>query len=225
MRKAIALASGLAALLVLVAASPAAASPETDAFAAACNANADFFSFAVEGLEADPAGRGRLCSCLITAFTPLPAADLEMLTKDVDDSATEADRTAYGDYTGLEIVARDALFACVAEASLEGGTPAVAEPADMSGFDASCSASEGLLQVIGGVPDEAMPLRTTLCACLSTTIGPQVSTADADVLGMDLDGTATDESRDAHPGYAELTQVAGAAFDGCFSTLRPPAAQ
>jgi hypothetical protein len=199
------------------------ASPATDAFSVACNANPDFFAFAVQGLESNPDDLGRICSCLTTAFTEYPEADITMLTHDVDGSATAEERTAYGDYTALEMKALAALNTClVAEGLADGEEPqGPATPADMTKFDAACINSEGLLAVIGGTPEQAAPLRTTLCQCLTTTLGPQISTADADILAMDLDGTATLESRNAYATYQQLTEFAGTAFQGCFATLHP----
>jgi hypothetical protein len=201
----------------------ATASPATDAFNAACNANPDFFASAAQGLQSSPDGLVRLCSCLTTSFADYPEADIIMLTHDVEGTATAEERTAYGDYTALEMRAVDALNAClVAEGSPGGTEPASpAAPADMTVFDQACHNSEGLLAVIGGTAEEAAPLRTTLCQCLTATLGPQISTEAAGVLAMDLDGTATEVTRNAYPGYQELTQVAGAAFDGCFQTLHP----
>jgi hypothetical protein len=199
------------------------ASPATDAFNAACNANPDFFAAAAPALATSADGLGRLCSCLTTSFADYPEADITMLTHDVEGSATAEERTAYGDYTALEMRAVDALNACLVAAGFSGDTERVAPaaPADMTVFEQACHNSEGLLAVIGGTPDEAAPLRTTLCQCLSTTLGPQISTDDAGVLAKDLDGTATEATRNAHPGYQQLAQVAGAAFDGCFQTLHP----
>jgi hypothetical protein len=207
----------------MAAPSAAIASPATDAFSAACNANPDFFASALPGLESNPDDLRRVCACLTTAFTDYPEADLTMLTHDVEGSATAEERTAYGDYTALELKALDALNACLVAEGLSGANEPVspAAPADMTRFGEACLNSEGLLAVIGGTPEEAAPLRTTLCQCLTTTLGPQISTADAGVLAMDLDGTATETTRSAHPGYQQLTQVAGAAFEGCFATLHP----
>jgi len=215
----------LAVLIAGFMAAPSAtiASPATDAFSAACNANPDFFAFAVPGLESKPDDLGRICACLTTAFADYPEADLTMLTHDVEGSATAEERTAYGDYTALELKALDALNTCLVAEGLSDGTKPVspAAPADMSEFDQACQNSEGLLAVIGGTPQEAAPLRTTLCQCLTTTLGPQISTAGAGVLAMDLDGTATETTRNAYPGYQQLTEVAGTAFEGCFATLHP----
>lgn len=200
------------------------ASPATDAFGAACSANPDFFAFAVPGLESKPDDLGRLCSCLTTAFADYPEADITMLTHDIEGTATAEERTAYGDYTALELKALDALNAClVAEGLTDANEPVSppSGPADMARFDTACHSSEGLLAVIGGTPDEAAPLRTTLCQCLTTTLGPQISTADAEILAMDLDGTATLETRNAYPTYQQLTELAGTAFQGCFATLHP----
>lgn len=211
-------------LLVALSTAPVAAAPAIDAFTEACRGSPDFFSFAVDGLESRPDAHERLCTCLAGRFETLAEADIVMLTKDVDGTATAEDRTAYGDYTGLELKAVDALDACITQAGLKEVTdrPSRAEPADMTGFDASCLASEGLLEVIGGAREAAMPLRATLCQCLSEQLAPLVTTSDADVLGMDLDGTATDESRGAHSGYQALTETAGAIFDQCFRALQQP---
>jgi hypothetical protein len=198
-------------------------SPATDAFNTACNANPDFFASAAEGLQSNPDGLRRLCSCLTTSFADYPEADITMLTHDVEGTATAEERTAYGDYTGLEMRAVDAVNACLVAEGLSSATDPVSPggPADMAAFDQACHNSEGLLAVIGGTPAEAAPLRTTLCQCLTATLGPQISTDAARVLAMDLDGTATEVTRNAYPGYQELTQLAGTAFDGCFQTLHP----
>ena len=223
MKRAILTAAALAAGLGCATAGTANASPATDAFNAACTANPGFFSFAVTGLEEDREGLSRLCSCLATEFSGLRDADLAMLTKDVDGTANAADRTAYGDYTALELKAREALDNClVIEGMADGADAGSAIPAgqaDMTRFDAACSNSRTLLDVIGGTPAEATPLRATLCQCLVSTLAPQVSTADADVLAHDLDGTATDASRKAHAGYDTIAGIAGTAFGGCFATL------
>lgn len=197
-------------------AAPAAASPATDAFSAACNANPGFFSFAATGLESNPDGLGRFCSCLVDAFSAYPEADLAILTKDVAGEATPQDRTAYGDYTSLEIRAREAADTCAAEVRLT-----AAAPANMAVFDAACTNSAILLEVIGGTPEQATPLRAKLCSCLVTVLGPQVSAGDAEILASDLDGSATDESRTAFEGYEALAETAAVAFDGCFATLNP----
>jgi hypothetical protein len=201
---------------------PVAASPETDAFNTACNANPGFFSFAVEGLENDAEGLSRLCSCLVAEFANYPEADLALLTKDVEGTATPEDRTAYGDYTGLEIRARDAAERCVAaEWPAAPGTGTSSTPADMSGFDAACTNSTILLEVIGGAPEEATVQRATLCQCLTTALGSQITTGDAGILAQDLDGSATEESRAAYGSYDALSETAGGVFDQCFAALTP----
>ena len=195
----------------------------TDAFTAACGANPGFFEFAVTGL--DPEGLGRLCSCLVTEFSGLEEPDFAMLVKDLEGTATAEDRTAYGDYTALEITARDGLDKClVLEGFADGSDPGaipVGDMADMTRFEAACHGSGGLLQVIGGTTEQATPIRTTLCDCLSVALGPQLTTADADILAQDLDGTATEASRAAHANYQEAESRAGAAFDSCFATAMP----
>ncbi len=221
---------GTACLLSLLAGllpADAAAAPALDAFSAACEGNPGFFSIAVEGLETQPEAHTSLCTCLAGRFAAFPEADLVMLTKDVDGTATAEDRAAYGDYTALELKALDALQVCVTEAGLEEVTDSSTAPADladMTRFDASCLASEGLLEVIGGAVESATPLRSLLCGCLSERLAPLVTTADAVVLGQDLDGTATDASRGAHAGYEALTETAGAVFQLCFSALPVPGA-
>ncbi len=213
-----------ALVIALAFAAPAPASAQTiEAFATACNANPDFFASVAEGIDQRPEDVGRLCSCLGTAFADYPAADLSMLTHDIEGTATQEERTAYGDYTALEMKALDALNGCLVAEGLTSETEPVSPnaPADMTRFNEACTSSQALLQSVGGTPEEAAPLRTTLCQCLATTLGPQVSTADADVLAKDLDGTATEETRSAYPGYQQLTELAGNAFNGCFATLHP----
>jgi hypothetical protein len=150
-----------------------------------------------------------------------------MLIKDLEGTATTADRTAYGDYTALELKARDTLDKClVLEGFADGSDPGAtttpaADAADMTKFDAACQASEMLLSVLGGTSEQAMPVRTSLCECLSIALAPQISTEAADILAQDLDGTATDASRAAYPDYPELESRAGAAFDSCFATAMP----
>jgi len=213
----------VAVALATAAPMPVLASPATDAFTESCLQNPDFFSFAVDDLGQKPEAHPALCTCLVSAFADNPEADIVMLTRDMDGSATDEIRTAYGDYTALESLALSALTVCVAEAGLSVERPEQAEGADMTKFDASCQSSQGLLEIIGGTPEAAIPHRTTLCACLSAELAPLVTTVDADVLGMDLDETATAESRAAHPGYDTLTQTAGTAFDQCFRALELPA--
>lgn len=214
----------LAACFGLAPMGPAAAQA-TDAFTAACNANPGFFSFSVKGLENDADGLSRLCSCLVAEFATYPETDLELLTKDVAETSTDEDRAAYGDYTSLEIKARDAVDKCAGAEGLTtvaGAGAAADATADMSNFDAACTNSAILLEVIGGTPEEAAPQRAKLCACLVTTLGAEVSTEDAGILAQDLDGSATDESRAAYDGYEALAETASVAFDGCFATLAPP---
>ena len=79
-------------------AAPAPASAQTiEAFTTACNANPDFFASVAEGIDQRSEDLGRLCSCLGTAFSDYPAADLTMLTHDIEGTATQEERTAYGD--------------------------------------------------------------------------------------------------------------------------------
>lgn len=215
----------LALALSTLAEGSVSASPATDAFSEACSQNPDFFSFAVQNLGENPEGHAALCSCLVTEFSSHPDADLAILTKDVDGSATPEDRAAYGDYTALELKARDALDICLKSAGLVSDQPVPGGQADMTSFDAACHGSAGLLEVIGGAPDQAAPRRTTLCNCLSTELAPLITTADADILGQDLDGTATEESRNAYSGYAALAETAGVAFNGCFATLEQAPSQ
>jgi hypothetical protein len=227
MTSAIAKMLALAAVIGLSFAAPARAqTASSEAFSTACNANPGFFSFAVTGLDSDPEGLGRLCSCLATEFSGFSDDDYTMLIKDLERTATDADRAAYGDYTGLELKAREALDKClVLEGFADGSDPGAATPAaggaDMTEFDAACHGSDMLLTVIGGSPEDATPVRTSLCDCLSIALAPQVSTEGADILGQDLDGTATEASRTAYPGYPELESRAGAAFDSCFATAMP----
>jgi hypothetical protein len=182
-----------------------------ETFGVTCRANPGFFDFAVSDLDA--AGADQLCSCLSTQFDGYSDADLGMLGKDLDGSATPADRTAYGDYTGLEIKARDALNICLGA----GPVPAM-DKADMTKFDAACTGSAMLLQFMGD-PEQAPAVRGEFCACLSIAVAPQVSTADADMLATDLDGTATETTRGGYPGYTQLANKAGAAFDSCHADL------
>jgi hypothetical protein len=212
------------ALLMALLAVPTPASAQTvEAFTAACNAHPEFFSSMAAGIESRPEDVGRLCSCLGGRFADYPEADLTMLTHDVEGTATAEERTAYGDYTALEMRALDALNGCLAAEGLTTGTQPASpnSPADMSRFDAACMSSESVLQAIGGTAEEAAPLRTTLCQCLSSALGPQISTADAAILAQDLEGIATEESRQAYPGYPQLSEIAGNAFNGCFATLHP----
>lgn len=212
--------SVLSTLLIAAALSlgsgPAAAQSAIETFGTTCRAHPDFFSFAVADLDA--AGAETLCSCLGTEFAGFSDADLGMLTKDLDGSATAADRTAYGDYTGLEMKARDALNVCLAPAT----TPATGA-ADMSTFDNSCTNSAMLLELVGGTPDTATPIRSAMCECLSVALAPQVTTEEAAILGQDLDGTATEQSRAAYPNYSQLANRAGAAYDSCAAGIIPPA--
>jgi hypothetical protein len=226
MTSAIAKMLALAAVVGLALGAPVKAqTASSEAFITSCNAHPAFFQFAVSGLDNDPEGLGRLCSCLATEFSGFSDDDYAMLIKDLEGTATTADRTAHSDYTGLELKARDALDKCLvvegfADGTDPGATPA-GESADMTKFDAACQASEMLLAVLGGEPDQAIPVRTSLCECLSIALAPQVSTEAAGILAQDLDGTATDESRAAYPGYPELESRAGAAFDSCFATAMP----
>jgi hypothetical protein len=213
-----------AAVLVAMAAVPAPASAQTvEAFTTACNANPDFFSSEAPGIESRPEDVTRLCSCLASKFAAYPEADLMMLTHDVEGTATIEERTAYGDYTALQFRALDALKGCLVAEGLTTDTEAATPnaPADMSRFDAACLNSEGVLQVIGGAREDAAQLRPTLCQCLTGVLGPQISTADAQILAQDLEGIATEESRQAYPGYQQLSEIAGNAFNGCFATLQP----
>lgn len=192
-----------------------------DDLEASCNAHPEFFNFTVSGLAEDRTSLGKLCSCLATEFTSMTDAELAMLTRDLDGTATQADRVAFGDYTGLEIKARDSLDKCLVAEGLADPPAAPGALADMTKFDLACTNSELLLGVIGGTPDEAAPLRSRLCECLVKTLAPQVTTADADILATDLDGTATAESHAAYEGYDAVAQTAGVAFDGCFAGLAP----
>lgn len=223
----------LVAALGFGAATPATAqTAPIDALGAACNANPHFFDFALTGLENDAEGLGRLCSCLVTEFKSYPDKDLVMLTKDLDGSATDADKTAYGDYSGLELKAKSALDKCmVLEGFADGADPGMQTDgpvgaADMTKFTAACADSQIMLIVVGDA-DGAEERRSTVCGCLVETLKTQISTADADILGQDLDGTATEESRAAYPGYQAIADTAGAAFDSCLAQVDPgpPAAQ
>lgn len=222
MRILVAALPAMAVLAPIASPLPAAASEAIDVFAEVCNANPDFFSFAVDGLKTNPSRLAGLCTCLVTEFAPLSAADLAMLTRDVDGSATADDRKAYGDYTGLELKARAALDRCLTQDGMAGPVDVPASgPADMTAFDAACAASELLLSVLGGNTAEVRGLRTTLCTCLSTTLAPQISTADAGILSEDVADTATEARRNAYPGYRQLAETAGLAYEGCFATLHP----
>jgi hypothetical protein len=216
MRSEIAIWAAVASLVLL--AQPVAAQDARSEFDNACTANPGFFSFAVAGLEQDPDGLARLCGCLATEFEDLEDADIAMLVKDLDGSATAEDRAAYGDYTALELKAREGLDTCLVR---EGFADGVDPAGDRANFNAACTGSEGLLMVIGGEPEAAAAARDKLCACLDVALAPQISTADADILGQDLDGTATQESRAAYPTYAEIETKAGAAFDTCFADAMP----
>jgi hypothetical protein len=206
----------LLAVLAAAVPGPVLASPASDAFATSCSANGDFLE-ATTGLTLGRDDTGRICSCLVTAFEGAPDKDFEMLTKDIENTATAADRTAYGDYTALESKALAALTGCLVAEGLADG----AEPADMTAFEKACLESEGLLGVIPGDPEQRPQMRETLCQCLSGALGPQISTADAEILAADLDGSATEEARQAHPGYVNVSEVARIAFNGCMATLRP----
>jgi hypothetical protein len=204
----------LAVATMAFATGPSQAQDALATFGATCRANPDFFSFAVADLDA--AGAGQLCSCLAAEFAGFSGADLAMLGKDIDGTATAADRTAFGDYTALELRARDALNKCI-------GSPAqpAVEGADMTRFDAACTGSEMLLQFLADDRERAVAVRGEFCGCLSVALVPQVSTADADMLAADLDETATEASRSSYPGYTELSGKAGAAFDSCFASIAP----
>lgn len=207
------IASLLAAVaLALLPASAARAQEAMAAFEAACTSHPDFFSFAVTGLDA--AGTGNLCGCLVREFSGYTEAELAILSKDIDGTATAADRTAFGDYTALELKARAAVDRCVAAAPPGAG-------ADMADFRAACLGSPFLLDVIGGSIADATPRREALCTCLTDTLAPRLSTAEAAILARDLDGTATDAEREAHAGYPALAEMAGTVFDGCFAEIAP----
>jgi hypothetical protein len=218
----------LAAACLLGGNLPAAAGPALDSFGTSCGGHPEFFEFAVSGLDKDEESLARLCSCLATEFTPLSDSELVMLTHDVDGTATAEERTAFGDYTGLEIKARDALDKClVAEGfSDTPDTPPAGVAADMTKFDAACTNSGLLLEIIGGEAEAANATRTTMCGCLSETLATQVTTDDANILAADLDGTATPASQAAYENYGVASETAGAAFEACFSKLpQAPATQ
>ena len=67
----------------------------------------------------------------------------------------------------------------------------------------------------GGEGEQQSTNRTNLCVCLSETLAPQITTADADMLATDLDGTATEQSRSDYPTYPSLSGMAGEVFDRC----------
>jgi hypothetical protein len=214
---------GLSILATVALSSPlpavAQVSPELEGLAAACGANPDFFNFKVQGLDTDPVRLGALCGCLVGAFQEYPQADIVMLTKDLDGSATTEDRTAYGDYTALEAKALAALDTCVAQTA-PAPEPATDDlgAADMSGFDEACLTGGIMLEVAGGEEQ-----RVQLCACLSAGLEPRVSSADIAVLAEDVAGRGTEQSHAAHGNYDALAELAGGVLDQCFTELPAPA--
>jgi hypothetical protein len=95
--------------------------------------------------------------------------------------------------------------------------------ADMTKFTAACAGSQVILAVVGDAAG-AEDRRTTMCTCLVESLTPRISTADADILATDLDGTATEATHTAYAGYAAAEKVAGEAFNACFAQLEgtPP---
>jgi hypothetical protein len=89
------------------------------------------------------------------------------------------------------------------------------ENADMTAFTAACNSSEGLLSALATEGNDGTASRTTLCECLVTDLTAKVSTADANELAKDLDGTATDASKAAYANYGPASEAAGAAFQAC----------
>jgi hypothetical protein len=183
-----------------------------EAFNAACGANPDFFDFKIDGLENDPDRLATICGCLVSGLDPYSEADVVMLTKDLDGSATLDDRTAYGDYTDLEARALVLLEGCLVGDDVPGS-------ADMSKFDAACTGGPIMIEVVEG--DEAQ--RATICTCLSTSLSTRLTTADADVLAADLNGTATEQSHAQIANYEALSELAGGVLDACFARVAPPA--
>lgn len=198
------------------------ASPAGDAFAAACTANPTFFDFTGMQLASNPEGHAAVCGCLVTEFGSLPDDDLAMLTKDVDGTATAEERTGYANYNTLQNQARAALTKCFQTAGLVDApepTNTTGEPADMTRFNAACTASEALLGILDQDATVAGERRVTFCGCLNEELATRITTADADELSKDLDSTATEESKAAYANYAAASAVAGEAFSSCMSKL------
>lgn len=53
-----------------------------------------------------------LCSCLVTTFAAFTQPEVDVLTSDLDGTATEASHAAYADYAALSSRAGDGLQAC-----------------------------------------------------------------------------------------------------------------
>ena len=81
--------------------------------AACMGAKAFLLGDVPEGIDAN-AALTPLCNCLAKEFSAYPQNEVELLTADLDGSATDASRKAYAGYKDLAIKAQNSLTICFA---------------------------------------------------------------------------------------------------------------
>lgn len=115
---------------------------------------------------------------------------------------------------------RHALAVFVAAIALSAGPAARAEEqapvSDVARLSTACMGAKGFL--LGEVPEgiDANAALTPLCGCLAKefSVFPQ---KEVDLLTADLDGSATEESRNAYAGYKDLAIKAQNSLTICFA--------
>lgn len=100
---------------------------QTEAFLQSCNSNTDFLA----NLESVDGGAApaveRLCTCLLEQLGDVSQTDLDILSKDLANTATDEERMAYETYEDLSAHAGESLNNCrVIEGFADGADPAAA---------------------------------------------------------------------------------------------------
>lgn len=213
--------AALASIAILAVAPVYAQTVDTTAFVKDCVAGAP--SLVGAELAASQASRlPELCSCTASGLAGASQDDLNMLAADILGSNTDALRQAYSNYGELTAKANEALSACMktggfADAAAAAATPVA--PPDMAAFNDKCFASPALKELVASAPVAEDVARGALCSCLSSSLSTQFDQGAIDMLGQELDGTATEESRKAYPDYETISTKADMSMGPCFKAL------
>lgn len=194
---------------------------DTAPFVAACEANGA--PFLGDGNEAQ---LPEFCGCLATEFGARSQSDIDLLTKDILGTSTEADRAAHGAYGALEEAARASTDMCFQQIGLadaaapgviEGDVPFVTP--DMAAFDATCRASPSFLNWMSSGKMTGEQARDAICGCLVEEFPLNFQQSTVDILAKTLDGTLTDAERTAHTNYDTFAARAESITGQCIKDL------
>jgi hypothetical protein len=172
-----------------------------------------------------------LCACVVGAFQDAPQADLDLLTKGMLGTASDADRPAHANYDDLIVASRDTISSCVASTGLDDLIPFTADTdpgviegdipfvtPDMTAFEATCRKSESLLNWMSDGSQTGEQIRDKICTCLVAEFPLNFPQSIVDLFEKTLAGTLSDAERAAESNFETFADRAEAIMGQCVTS-------